>query len=82
MKRIILRGVPPALERVLVRGASESGVSLGRVVISLLEQATGLRGKRRLLHHDLDALAGAWTTKEAATFDKGVGRRIELEVWT
>ena len=53
------------------------------MVISLLEEAAGLRRKRRVLHHDLDALAGAWTAKEAAAFARGVveGRRIEPELW-
>ena len=83
LKPITIRGVPPALERVLARAASESGDSLNRVVISLLEEAAGLRRKRRVLHHDLDALAGAWTAKEAAAFDRDIaeGRRIEPELW-
>lgn len=84
MKPITIRGVPPALERVLAKTASESGDSLNRVVISLLEEAAGLRRKRRkVLHHDLDTLAGAWTAKEAAAFDKGAAeaRRIEPELW-
>jgi hypothetical protein len=83
MKPITIRGVPPALERVLAKTASESGDSLNRVVISLLEEAAGLRRKRRVLHHDLDALAGAWTAREATAFDKGLAedRRIEPEHW-
>jgi hypothetical protein len=84
MKPITIRGVPPELERVLFKTATESGESLNRVVISLLEEASGLRRKRRrVLHHDLDTLAGSWTTKEAAAFDRSVaeGRRIEPDLW-
>ena len=84
MKPITIRGVPPELERVLFKAATESGESLNRVVIALLEEAAGLRRKRRkILHHDLDVLAGSWTAKEATAFDRSVGegRRIEPELW-
>jgi len=84
MKPITIRGVAPELERVLFKTATESGESLNRVVIALLEEAAGLRRKRRkILHHDLDALAGSWTAKEATAFDRSVGegRHIEPELW-
>jgi hypothetical protein len=84
MKPITIRGVPPELERVLSRAASESGDSLNRVVIALLEEAAGLRRKRRrILHHDLDALSGSWTAKEASAFERGIAedRAIEPEIW-
>lgn len=35
------------------------------------------------LHHDLDALAGSWTVREASEFDKAVAeqRRIDDDLW-
>lgn len=39
--------------------------------------------KKRGLHHDLDHLAGTWSKKEAAEFDKTlkVQRKISSEIW-
>ncbi len=84
MNAITLRGVPPELERLILRRSAESGESLNRVVITLLEQGAGLRRKPRpVLHHDLDRLAGTWSAEEAAELDRDLAeqRRVEAELW-
>ncbi len=85
MKAITLRNLPPELARVIRRKASEKGTSLNRVVISLLEERVGIRGKKkeRPLHHDLDALAGSWTEEEASAFEKTLARQrtIDPDLW-
>ncbi len=84
MKAVTLRGIPPEVERVIRRKADESGASVNRVVIDLLEEAVGA-GKRRkkILHHDLDALAGAWSREEAARFARALAaeRKIDPGLW-
>ncbi len=84
MKPITLRGVSKELERILRRTAAETGESLNRVAIALLERGAGLsRRPGRVIHHDLDHLAGTWTEEEADAFDAELEqqRRIDAELW-
>jgi predicted metalloprotease len=85
MKAITLRNVPPELAKLIEHEAAESGLSLNRTVIRLLEKGAGMqRGKQaKSLHHDLDHLAGSWTEQEAAEFDQALAeqRRIDPELW-
>lgn len=84
MKAITLRGIPRDVERLIRRKASERGTSLNKSIIGLLEEAAGIRkARRKVLHHDLDALAGAWNREEAEEFDRclAVQRKIEPALW-
>jgi hypothetical protein len=84
VKPITLRGIAPELERILRRRAAQSRESLNRVVIELLEQATGLtRTPRRESYHDLDRFSGTWTAEQADEFDRDLAeqRRVETELW-
>ncbi len=83
MKAITLRNLPPELERVIRRTAEKKGTSISRAVISLLEVSTGVRNKKKVLHHDLDALVGSWTREEASEFDHALAaqRRIDPDLW-
>jgi hypothetical protein len=84
LKALTLRGVPPELERIILKQAAESGDSLNRVAIALMEQGAGLKRKPRPeLHHDLDRLSGSWSAEEADAFDRDLAqqRRIDLELW-
>ena len=82
---VTLRNLPPDLDRLVERRAREKHLSLNKAVISLLEEAAGVResrGKRRV-YHDLDALAGRWTAEEAAEFEALLAdqRAVDEEVW-
>jgi plasmid stability protein len=85
MKAITLRNIPPNLARVLRRRADAEGSSLNKTVLHILEESAGTRQPkpRRTMHHDLDALAGAWTRRQSAAFDKVLSgqRRIDPELW-
>ncbi len=83
MKALTLRNVKPELARAIERKAHEAGTSLSGAVISLLEQATGLAKKRKVLNHDLDHLIGSWSAEEARAFDKNLAqqRKIDPELW-
>ena len=85
MKAITLRGVPPEVARTIQRKAQETGESLNKVVIELLEASAGARKKKgeRIVHHDLDDLAGAWSREEAAAFDRSLEdqRGIDADLW-
>ena len=82
MTQLTIRNLPPALEQRLRSQAAQTGTSLNKTVVSLLEEATGLepvvRPKR-----DLSDLAGHWTEEEAAEFERAVEpfEHIDEELW-
>ena len=83
-KAITVRGVPPDVARVIRRKADETGESINRVVIRLLEEGAGVGKKRKaLLHHDLDRLIGVWSREEAKAFNRELAgqRKIDPELW-
>ena len=86
MKAITLRKLPPELVKTIRQKAEEKGMSINKAVISLLEEGTGLRDKKKgnkPIYHDLDALAGSWTKEEALEFEKALTlqRAIDPEMW-
>lgn len=85
MKALTLRKLPPDVVRMIERRARAQGVSLTRAAVQLLEEATGSRPEkpRPTLHHDLEALAGAWTAAAAAAFDAALARQraLDPELW-
>ncbi len=85
MKVITLRRFPPELARRIRQRADETGASLARTVITLLEERLGLRSRpgREVLHNDLDELAGSWTSQEADCFDAVLAdqRAIDADLW-
>ena len=86
MKPITLRQLPDALARLIRRKAETEGLSLNRAVIAVLEERLGgapARAHAETHHHELDALAGAWSDAEARTFDRALAaqRAIDPELW-
>jgi plasmid stability protein len=85
MKVVTLRNLSPELTRIIRRKAAEQGTSITKAVKGLLEEATGIRHtkQRQALYHDLDALAGTWTSEDAAAFEENLGRlrKVDPELW-
>jgi hypothetical protein len=84
MKAVTLRKLPAKLAKAIRQEASRKGTSINKAVISLLETRAMVRSRDRLaVHDDLDNLAGSWSKKEAADFDKALAaqRTIDPELW-
>ncbi len=85
MKVVTLRKLPPEVSKIVQRRARERGTTINKAVISLLEEAAGIRrkGQGSTLYHDLDTLAGSWTKEEAARFEAVLRkqRRVDPELW-
>jgi hypothetical protein len=49
----------------------------------MLEEATGVAARKRVVHHDLDRFFGTWSTAEADAFDAAVReqRQIDPDMW-
>lgn len=81
---ITLRNIPPKLQKAIRQRAGREGLSLNKVVLRMLEEATGEENtKSRELHHDLDHLAGTWSDQEAAGFDAALveQRSVDPDLW-
>jgi hypothetical protein len=84
MKPITLRNIPPEVEKAIRAKVREKRISANRAVIELLEEQVGSTRKRRTpVHHDLDDLAGSWSSREAKAFDEAlsVSRQIDEDLW-
>jgi hypothetical protein len=85
MKVVTVRNLPPDVARVIRQTAQDAGISVNKAVLRLLEVAVGRPGhkKSKVLHHDLDALAGRWSRREAAAFDRSLAsqRKVDPEIW-
>jgi plasmid stability protein len=84
MKAMTLRNLPPQLDRTIRKRAKKKGVSVNKVVISLLQDHLG-ESERKLVrrYHDLDELAGLWSKQEAKLFERTLAKQrgIDPEMW-
>ena len=86
MKAITLRNLPSELERTVRKEAERRRISINKAVISLLERKAEAHKKAKTKareYDDLEALAGSWTKKEAAEFDRALAaqRTVDPELW-
>ena len=84
MKAVTLRKLPAKLAKAIRQEANRKGTSINKVIISLLENRATVRRKNRLaVHDDLDNLAGSWSKKDAADFDRASAaqRMIDPDLW-
>jgi hypothetical protein len=81
-----LRGLSPiAMER-LKRKAKEQDVSVNALVIMFIEKGVGCGGQKfeKITHHELDALAGTWSSSDFEEFQKNTADfdKIDKDMWT
>lgn len=85
MKAITLRNLPPDLARTIRDKAKTDGTSINKTVINMLRERMrrGAGVSNRTRYHDLDSLAGSWTKRQAAEFDRHLKsqRTIDHELW-
>ena len=85
MNAITVRNLPPKVKKAILERARKERLSLNKVVVRLLEEATGAVATeaKRPLHHDLDRFAGTWSKEEYDEFMQALGeqRTIEPDVW-
>lgn len=82
MNAITVRNLPPAVARAVKEKARREKLSLNKAIVRLLEEATGGAAKR-VVHHDLDHLAGTWSEEEYHEFMAALReqRQIDPEMW-
>ena len=84
MNAITVRNLPPEVAKAVKEKARKEKLSLNKAIVRLLEEATGVeKGKKKVVHHDLDRFFGTWTKEEADAFDEAMRehRQIDPEMW-
>jgi len=83
MNPITVRNLPAAVAKAVREMARREGLSLNKAIIRLLEEAAGAGPRKRVLHHDLDHLAGTWSAAEYRKLSVAVRaqRQIDPEMW-
>lgn len=84
MKAVTLRNLPASLDRTIRQRAKKKGVSVNKVVISLLQDHLGEAAARPVRrYHDLDDLAGSWSKQESEDFEKTLAQQrvTDPEMW-
>ncbi|MFC1531808.1 hypothetical protein ACFL7M_00355 [Thermodesulfobacteriota bacterium] len=83
MAQITIRGIDPDIEEEIRKKALESGKSLNRVILDLLQKNADLK-KRQLPKADsLKRLAGGWNKEDASQFIESmkIFEQIDKETW-
>ncbi len=82
MPVLTLRGMDAPLASALREEAQRRGLSMNALVLELVRQGLGLAERRRR-HHDLDTLAGTWSSNEVAEFLQNTSdfETIEESLW-
>lgn len=76
--QMTLRGIPDVVEKRLRARSRQSGHSMNRTAIALLEEALGVRaseGKKR----DLSMIAGKWNEAEYRKFEQRTALFEEID---
>jgi hypothetical protein len=83
MNAITVRNLPPAVVKAVKEKARREKLSLNKAIVALLEEATGSKAPKKVLHHDLDHLAGLWSEQEYREMTEAVReqRQIDPEMW-
>jgi len=70
VKAIILRNIPPEVQKGIRKRARWKGISASRAAIELLQEKLVPKRGEDGLYHDLDDLFGSWSTEQAEEFDR------------
>jgi plasmid stability protein len=85
MTNLSVRGLDDKALAALKRRAAQEHASVNALVVQLIEQGLGLRRARPALrrHDDLDALAGAWTKRQVADFERATAAfgEVDASLW-
>lgn len=84
MAQLTVRDVDERLGEALKREAEARGMSVNRLVLQLLRESVGLAPSTEpAAYTDLDHLAGTWSDKDAAEFERLLAgqRSVDESLW-
>ena len=80
-----LRNIPLEVMSKLKHEAKRNQLSVNTFILKLISNNLGFASQtKKILHHDLDHLAGTWTKKDADVFSKNIAdfEKIDKDMWT
>lgn len=77
-----LRGIPSELMSQLKSEAKRLNTSVNQLILQMVERGLGFTRKKEK-HHDLDHLAGSWTSAEEKLFKENTKsfEQIDKDLW-
>lgn len=77
-----LRGIPSDVMDTLKKEAKRLRMSVNALALKMIERSLGLSNEK-FIHHDLDNLAGSWSSEEEKIFNKNTKsfEKIDKEMW-
>lgn len=77
-----LRGIPSEVMILLKREAKRLSTSVNLLILKMIERGLGFTCERTT-YHDLDHLAGTWSSAEQKDFEKNTRyfEQIDKELW-
>ncbi|MES2273996.1 MAG: hypothetical protein V4487_07370 [Chlamydiota bacterium] len=78
-----LRGVPSEVMILLKREAKRAHISVNILILKMIERGLGFTPEK-LAFHDLDHLAGSWSSADAKTFNENTQyfEQIDKRLWS
>lgn len=84
MATMTLRGIDERIAAVLKEKARKEGTSVNALMLRILKESLGIEKKKRgAVYDDLDHLAGTWSKKDAAEFERvtSVFEKVDEDMW-
>jgi plasmid stability protein len=84
MTTMTLRGIDERTASALKEKARKEGTSVNALMLRVLKESLGIeRKKRDFVYDDLDYLAGTWSKKDAAEFERAIAvfEKVDEEMW-
>jgi hypothetical protein len=78
-----LRGIPSEVMDLLKQEAKRLQTSVNVLILKMIERGLGFTNERPVFH-DLDHLAGSWSSAEEKTFEENTEyfEKIDKELWS
>jgi hypothetical protein len=78
-----LRGISSDLMILLKREAKRLNISVNILILQMIERGLGIT-RKKIMYHDLDHLAGSWSSAEAKKFEEDTQyfEQIDKDLWS
>jgi hypothetical protein len=82
MNQVTIRNIPANLDQLLRKLAKKNQSSINKTIISVLEQAFGLKNKLPK-KRDLSKLSGTWSKDDSQQFEENtkIFAEVDKETW-
>jgi hypothetical protein len=78
-----LRGIPSEFMNLLKHEAKKLNISVNTLILQMIQRELGFT-KKKAKYHDLDHLAGSWSSSDEKMFEENTEyfEQIDKDLWT